>query len=43
MISGDFSQEEHDRKRSRFQTKNKTLWDEATNNLKEALSMLGGK
>lgn len=41
LISGEYSQEENDRKTSRFNNKNKTLLDEATNNLKEALNFFG--
>ena len=39
MIDGEFSQEEFDRKTLRFNTKNKLLFDEVTNNLKEVLSI----
>jgi hypothetical protein len=43
MVEGEFSQEEYDRKTLRFNTKNKLHFDEAINNLKEVLGLLGGE
>jgi hypothetical protein len=40
MIEGEFNQEEFDRKTLRFKTKNKLLFDEATNNLNECIRLL---
>ena len=44
MIEGQFSKEEFDRKTTRFNTKNKLLFEQASKNLREVLETLtGGK